>query len=136
MFEAIKAAFSVTTGGWVKYVLGIVAVGAILFGVYEYGSSHGYKDGYQKAWDAQQKTIQKMVETQNAATTEQNKKITQLEQDAADADRKIKAYQQAQDIKRNDVVQNYKAANPKVASAPAWSPETVNAINQMLGVQK
>lgn len=136
MFEAVKGIFSVATGGWVKYVVGIAAVGAVLFGIYEYGSSHGYQKGYQKAWDAQQQTVNKMVEERNAETKAQNAKITDLEQRAANADAQVKIAQEALKKQREQVVQDYKTKNPKVAASPAWSPETVNAINQMLGAQK
>lgn len=136
MFESIKGIVSLASGGWVKFVVGIMSIAAVLFGVYEYGSSHGYQKGYQKAWDIQQQTITKMVDAQNAETKAQNSKISDLEQRAANADEQVKIAQEAIKKQREQIVQNYKTKNPKVSAAPAWSPETVGAINQMLGAQK
>lgn len=136
LFGVASTAESVATGGWVKYVAILAVAGAALFGAYEYGSSHGYKDGYKTAWDVQQKTLDKLTEERNAETTAQNAKITALEQAASNAMDQVKAAQDALDKQRTQTVSTFKTANPKVAASTAWSPETVNAINQMLGAQK
>jgi hypothetical protein len=102
----------------------------------EYGSSHGYKSGYQVAWDAQQKTINNMVDAQNAAATAQNNKITTLEQSAADAWQTAQNQQKFVVSQRTTQVATYKAANPQVAASCGWSPATVNVINQMIGDQQ
>jgi hypothetical protein len=127
---------SLLTGAVGKYVAIVLAVCAILFGAYEYGSSHGYKSGYQVAWGTQQKTINGMVDAQNAATKAQNDKITTLEQSAADAWQTAQNQQKFVVSQRNTQVAAYKAANPQVAASCGLSPATVNVINQMLGDQK
>ena len=48
-----------------KYVLPVVAVIALLFGVYEWGHANGTDAGYKSGWDAQQVTINKMVSDAN-----------------------------------------------------------------------
>jgi hypothetical protein len=127
---------SLLTGTVGKYVAILLAVCAILFGAYEYGSSHGYKSGYQVAWDTQQKTINNMVDAQNAEATAQNKKISTLEQSAADAWQAVQNKQAFVVNQRATQVTAYKAANPQVAASCGFSPATVNVINQMIGDQK
>jgi hypothetical protein len=136
LFGVAETAESAATGGWIKYAIGAVAIAAAVFGVYEWGSSHGYKDGYQVAWDAQQKTIQGMVDAQNAAAKAQNDKIATLEQSAADALQQVQDTQQKVTQQRADAVAAYKKAHPQVAASCGVSPDTVNVINQMLGVSK
>jgi Flp pilus assembly protein TadG len=118
-----------------KYVAIVLAVVAVLFGAYEYGSSHGYKSGYQVAWDTQQKAINNMVAAQNAETQAQNTKITTLEQSAADAWQTAQNQQKFVVTQRNTEVAAYQKANPQVAASCGFAPATVNVINQMLGVQ-
>jgi hypothetical protein len=127
---------SLLTGTVGKYVAILLAVLAVLFGAYEYGSSHGYKSGYQVAWDTQQKTINNMVDAQNAEATAQNNKITTLEQSAADAWQTAQNQQKFVVSQRTTQVATYKAANPQVAASCGWSPATVNVINQMIGDQQ
>jgi uncharacterized protein YlxW (UPF0749 family) len=122
--------------GVAKYVAIIVASVALVFGVFEYGSSHGYKSGYQVAWDTQQKTINNMVDAQNAEATAQNKKISTLEQSAADAWQAVQNKQAFVVNQRATQVTAYKAANPQVAASCGFSPATVNVINQMIGNQQ
>lgn len=136
LFGVASTAESVATGGWIKYAIGAVAIATAVFGVYEWGSSHGYKDGYQVAWDTQQKTINGMVDTQNAAAKAQNDKIATLEQSAADAWQTVQNKQIFITNQRDKQVAAYKAANPQVAASCGVAPETVNVINQMLGVSK
>lgn len=124
---------SLLTGTVGKYLVGAFAVVAVLFGVYEYGSSHGYKSGYQVAWDTQQKTINNMVDTQNAEAKAKNDKITALEQSAADAWQTAQNQQKFVVSQRNTQVATYKSANPQVAASCGFSPATVNVINQMIG---
>lgn len=126
---------SILTSSWAKYAAIIAAVVAILFGTYEFGSSHGYSKGYKTAWDAQQKALDKMATEQNAEISAQNQKITALEKSATDAMQQLAEAKKAVQTKRDAVVVEYKKANPKVAEAPAWSPETVDAINKMIGAQ-
>ena len=136
LFGVATTAESAVTGGWVKYVVGIVAVAAAIFGVYEWGSSNGYKDGYQVAWNTQQKTINNMVNAQNAAAVAQNNKITTLEQTASDAWQTAQNQQKFVVSQRTTQVATYKTANPQVAASCGWSPATVNVINQMIGDQQ
>jgi hypothetical protein len=136
LFGVASTAESAVTGGWVKYVVGIVAIAALVFGIYEWGSSHGYKDGYQVAWNTQQKTINNMVDAQNAEATAQNNKISTLEQSAADAWQTAQNQQKFVVTQRNTQVAAYKAASPQVAASCGWSPDTVNVINQMIGASK
>lgn len=115
-----------------KYVLPVVAVAALLFGVYEYGHSNGYNSGYTTAWNKQQATIQTMVDKQNAQTTAQNQQIDSLvkksQQDTIDlAAAKIQA-----SLTRETVVTNYVQANPQVAKSCGWDVPTVDAINQII----
>lgn len=125
--------------GLAKYVAIVLAIVAVLFGAYEYGSSHGYKSGYksgyQVAWDTQQKTINNMVDAQNAEAKAQNTKITTLEQSAADAWQTAQNQQKFVVGQRNTQVAAYKQANPQVAASCGFSPATVNVINQMIGAQ-
>jgi hypothetical protein len=136
LFGAASTATSVATGGWIKYVIGAVAIAAAIFGVYEWGSSHGYQQGYQVAWNAQQKTIQGMVDKQNQEAQAQNDKITKLEQNASDALQKVQDAQAQIGVERDNAVAAYKKAHPQVAASCGVSPDTVNVINQMLGVSK
>jgi protoporphyrinogen oxidase len=108
----------------------------VLFGSYEYGSSHGYKSGYQVAWNTQQKAINNMVTAQNAAAVAQNNKITTLEQSAADAWQTAQNQQKFVVTQRTTDVVAYTKANPQVAASCGWSPATVNVINQMIGAQQ
>jgi hypothetical protein len=118
-----------------KYVAIILGVVAILFGAYEYGSSHGYQSGYQVAWDTQQKTINNMVTAQNDEAVAQNNKITTLEQSAADAWQTAQNQQKFVVTQRTTEVAAYTKANPQVAASCGFSPATVNVINQMLGAK-
>lgn len=136
LFGVASTAESVATGGWVKYVIALVAVAALAFGIYEIGSSYGYRDGYKAAWGAQQKTIQDMVDAQNAEAAAQNTKIATLEQSAADALQKVQATQATVAQERTNAVTAYKKAHPQVAASCGVAPDTVNVINQMLGVSK
>jgi uncharacterized protein HemX len=136
LFGVASTAESVATGGWIKYVVIVVAIAAAVFGVYEWGSSSGYKSGYQVAWNTQQKTINNMVNAQNAETKAQNDKITTLEQSASDALEQVRKSQAQIEESRTKVVVQYKTLNPKVAASCGWSPETVNAINSMIGAKQ
>jgi hypothetical protein len=85
-----------------KYLLPVAAVIALLFGVYELGSGHGYKSGYQVAWDTQQKTINNMSAADDKRNTQDNKVINQVEQAAPVAVAQVKqevAAQQTQNVK-------------------------------------
>lgn len=123
-------------GEWMKYVAAFAVIGAALFCSYEYGVTRGYHKGYQKAWDTQQLALNKLTDERNAEVKAQNDKITALEQAAADAMDKYNAAQKALSQRRDQVVVTYKKNNPKTAEATAWSPETVDAINQLLGAKK
>ncbi len=127
---------AILTSSVFKYVAIVLAVVAVLFGAYEDGSSHGYKSGYQVAWDTQQKTVNNMVNAQNAETQAQNTKITTLEQSAADAWQTAQNQQKFVVTQRNTEVAAYKKASPQVAASCGWSPDTVNVINQMIGAPK
>lgn len=115
-----------------KYVLPVIAVLAILFGAVEYGKSVGHTAGYTEAWDAQQKTIQAMVYKDNAQTEAQNKKITDLETNAAKDASDLFAANAAAATTRATIITKYEKANPVVAASCGWDIPTVDAINDVI----
>lgn len=117
----------------VKYGLTTVAILGILFGVYSYGHSSGYDSGHTDAWNEQQKTIQKMVDTQNAQTTAQNGRISDLEQQAMKAAGDVFNANAQAAATRASVVTKYQLLVPDVVSkACGWDEPTVTAINQII----
>lgn len=112
-------------------VVAIVAVAAVVT-AYELGQSKGHTKGFNEAWNQQQAAINKMVTDQNAATEEQNRKISQLELSAMTANEQVQAAQQQAAKARSDAVTAYKKANPVVARSCGWSPATIQTINQLL----
>lgn len=113
---------------------GLIALGIIgvLFGAYEYGHSSGYNSGYTVAWAAQQSTIQAMTNKENAQTTAQNKQITTVEQQAANAPSKIQQQTATTTKARDSVVIRYKKQYISVAQACGLDVPTVTAINQII----
>jgi len=123
---------SVLVSIFFKYVLPVLAVVALFFGVFEYGKSQGYDAGHQAAWDQQQKTINGMVDAANALASENNRKISGLELDALSAQTQADALKAQVKTKRTQIVTVYKEANPQVAASCGWSGPTIAAINQIL----
>lgn len=115
-----------------KYVLPVVAVLGLLFGVYEYGHSKGYDSGYQVAWSAQQKTIQGMVDKQNAQTEAQNQRISDLEKKSQQDTVDLAAANMKAAITRETVVTQYVHDNPVIAASCGWDIPTVDAINALI----
>lgn len=115
-----------------KYVLPILAVAGILFGVYEYGHSKGYDAGHQIAWDTQQKTINGMVDKENAQAEANNKAIASVEADSFKYATDNKNLQAQLDTKRTTVVTQYVQANPQSASSCGLDVPLVQAINQLI----
>ena len=116
-----------------KYGLIALAVIGVLFGAYEYGHSSGYDSGHTDAWNEQQKTIQKMVNQQNAQTSEQNAKISDLEQKGMKAagDVFVATAQAAQT--RSTIITKYEKATPQqVQQACGWDAPTVQTINELI----
>lgn len=117
-----------------KWVLGGLAILAILVGAYEAGHSSGYNDGYTVAWNTQQSAINKLVDTENAERSQTQQKLSDLEAGAATATANEFAARAAAQTARSTVIVKYKQANPTVASSCGWSIPTVKAINQILNV--
>lgn len=103
-----------------KYLLMALAVLAILFGVYMWGHSSGSADGYKKAWDTQQLTINKMTKNDNNAKEAHNSQISQLEysgaKQAADTDTQIASVTQTREQIIADYVKNHPQKIIKVTS--------------------
>jgi len=109
---------------------------ALLVGVYEKGEStghtEGYTDGYKIAWDTQQKAINNTVAQQNLETKQQDLKISGIEFGSMVAQSQVtKELAKAQTV-RTSVITRYVQANPKAAQSCGWTPQTAQAINQIL----
>lgn len=115
-----------------KYVLPVVAVFALLFGVFEAGSSHGYSKGYAVAWDTQQTAINKMVAANNLQVSANNNKLEEFESAAQAARADAASATFAAMTTRSTVVTQYRKANPQAAKSCGWSLPTVQAINNIL----
>lgn len=115
-----------------KYVLPVLAVAGLLFGVYEYGHSKGYDSGYQTAWNKQQATIQGMVDKQNAQTLAQNQKIDDLVKKSQQDTLDLAAANMRAAVTRETVVTQYVHDNPTIAASCGWDIPTVNTINQLI----
>jgi hypothetical protein len=115
-----------------KWVLGGLAVLAILVGAYEAGHSSGYNDGYTVAWNTQQQAINKQVDADNAERNASAAKLSALETSAAHALQSEFAARAAAQTARSTVIVKYKQANPQVAASCGWSIPTVQTINQIL----
>ena len=116
-----------------KYVLPVVGVLALLFGVFEYGSSHGYNKGYTVAWNTQQQAINKLVDANNLEVSANNSKLEDFEQQAQAARADAASATFAAMTTRQTVVTQYRKANPQTAKNCGWSLPTVQAINNILG---
>jgi hypothetical protein len=117
----------------VKYGLMTVAILGALFGVYSYGHSNGYDSGHTAGWNEQQKTIQKMVDQQNAQTTAQNARISDLEQKAMKAAGDIFTANAKAASTRASVVTKYQLLVPDVVTKSCgWDEATVSAINEII----
>lgn len=98
------------------------------------GHSSGYSDGYKLAWDKQQATVDDLTTKINVATQATSDKITALETQAADLQNQLNTAQAEKLQKKNDVVVEYRKANPQTATACGWTAPTVKAINDILSV--
>jgi hypothetical protein len=117
----------------IKYLLPVLGGLALLFGVFEFGSSHGYSNGYTIAWNTQQTAINKMVTAQNLETDANNNKLQDFESAAQAARADAASATFAAMTTRADVVTRYLKANPQAAKTCGWSLPTVEAINNILG---
>lgn len=119
-----------------KYVLPVVGIAALLFGMYEWGHSKGYTEGntagYQTAWNTQQQTINKMQNDQNTQNTANNNKIAKLEQQSATDAQSIAQLQQQLQEKRTTVITKYVKANPQSSQTCGFDAPMVQAINQLI----
>jgi hypothetical protein len=115
-----------------KYVLPLLGVIAIIFGVYEYGHSKGYNDGYTVAWNTQQATINKMVSAENAQADANNKQIASIEQDSFNDAFQAKVAQAKLETTRTTVIQTYTKANPQTSTTCGFDVPMVNAINAII----
>jgi hypothetical protein len=123
---------SFLVGVILKYVLPVLGVIALLFGVFEYGKSQGYDVGHQAAWDTQQQAINKLVAAQQLAADENDRKISGLELDANMAQQEAEAQAATAAKLRKNLAASYKSANPQVAASCGWSGPTISTINQIL----
>lgn len=120
----------------IKYLVVFVAIIAVLFGVYESGKSSGYTQGYQIAWNAQQKTIDAQATAANKLAQENNTKLSQLELAAMAAQSQAEQLKAQAKSRRASTVTLYKAANPNIVNTCGWSPPTAEAINQILNADQ
>lgn len=118
----------------IKYGLIALAIVAILTGAYAMGDAHGNSVGYKSGWDAQQVTINKMVTDENTQRTEQNAKITTLEQDAAKAAGEIFTAKAQAAVVSQTIVTKYKTQYVAIANSCGWSAPTVDTINSLLNI--
>jgi hypothetical protein len=116
----------------VRYVLPVVCVIALFFGMFELGSTHGYNDGYTKAWNTQQEAINKMVDANNAEVEANNNKLEDFEQQAQAAKADAASATFAAMTTRQTVITKYRTNNVKVAASCGWSLPTVQAINSII----
>jgi hypothetical protein len=117
---------------FIKYGLMALAVIAVVFGIYEYGHSQGYSSGYSVAWATQQKTIQAMVDKQNAQTLAQNNKIDKVEAQSQTTAQANQVAQQQQVVTVTQVVTKYVHDNPKTSQTCGWDTGAVAAINSII----
>lgn len=117
---------------FLKYVVPVLGVIALLFGVYEYGHSKGYDTGYQAAWDKQQATIQGIVDVQNAQTKVQNAQIDSLVKKSQQDTLDLAAANMNANLARGTVITTYIQANPVVSKSCGWDLPTVDAINAIV----
>ena len=118
-------------GSLIKWGLGILAILAFLFGVYEYGHSKGYTVGYQAAWNIQQTTINNMVTAQNAQNAANNTKIQQLEESSSAAAQKIQQLATQANQTRTQVVTKYIQSDAQSSSC-GLDVSAVQAINNLI----
>jgi len=116
----------------IKYGLIAVAVIALLGGAFTVGYNHGYSSGYKSGWDAQQKTINKMVTDENLQRDAQNKAITDVEQQAAVAAGQVFAAKAKAALVTTQIITQYKTKYVKIAASCGWSIPTVQTINSVL----
>lgn len=120
-------------GPFIKYGVAALAVLAVLFGVYELGSSHGHTAGYKEAWDTQQKTINDMVTRQNAENQAFNDKITALEKASTAAANTIDDLQKQVQAKRTEVITKYVQMNPETSKTCGIDTSMAQTINAIIG---
>lgn len=118
----------------IKYGLMALAVVALATALFAFGYSHGSTAGYTSGWNAQQKTIDKIVTDENKQRTIQNQAINDLQAQAMKAQSDIFSANAQAAITRNTIVTQYKTKYVKVAQLCGWSIPTVQVINQLLSV--
>jgi hypothetical protein len=115
-----------------KYGLIALAIIGVLSGMYLWGRSNGHDSGYQEAWAAQQKTIQAMVDKENAQATAQNNKIDKVEQQSQTSAAADETAVQQQVVTVTKVVTKYVHDNPTTANNCGWDAGAVAAINSIV----
>jgi hypothetical protein len=116
----------------IKYVLPIVGALALLFGVFEFGASHGYSKGYAVAWNTQQTAINTLTTADNLKILANNNKLEDFESQAQAARADAASATFAAMTTRATVITQYRKANPQTAKSCGWSLPTVQAINNIL----
>lgn len=115
-----------------KWGLKIVAVVAILFGVYMFGHSNGYDSGYKTGHDEQQKVIDGMVNAEKQRVDSNNAKLNKAEQQAPVAVQQVQAQVKAQVQYRDRVITQYYEKNPDLNKLCSWNQDQVDLINQVI----
>lgn len=96
------------------------------------GIAKGDQQGYTRAWNAQQVTINSLVSEKNKLAEDTNTKISNLEMQASIKNAQIHKLLQAQTSNTQQVITEYLARNP-VESAQCGLPvEAVQAIRSIL----
>ncbi|QRE00076.1 hypothetical protein [Burkholderia phage BCSR5] len=122
-----------------KYLAGAAAVAALLFGVYEWGHSSGYEDGYPKGQKSRDKEVQGFKDQLQARDRDENqrreadnKKISDLELQSQNAASANRALQKLLEAKQSTIITQYVKDNPQQATTCAITPATVKAANALL----
>lgn len=119
----------------IKDVLGVIAVAAVLFGIYEYGHSNGYESGFNKGVASNQPTIDTLTKTINDQRTQLAAKVTQVQDTAANAVVKSEEQQQTKIVTRTQIVDHYHNVEVPAKSTCTLALETTLTINSLLDTQ-
>jgi len=115
-----------------RYILIAAAFFAVLFGVFEWGHSVGREAGYQEAWNVQQKTINKMVDDENAQVQANNKKIADIEADSFKATFQNRSLQAQLVQARTKIAEQYAQSSPQSAQSCGFDIQMVQEINELI----
>jgi type II secretory pathway pseudopilin PulG len=122
----------------VLVLIGIIAAG--LFALYSSGVNAGKligdKEGYTRAWNAQQTVIDKLVKDTNDERTAKNAKISKLEQDASIRDAKINTLTLQNQTHSASVIAEYVKANATTSTTCGMDKASMDALIEIMGVQK